>query len=206
MPPTKGCPVLSRPKRCHRITSSVTVRNRRCGQSAHLIRGFSQMPRTHSFPHAGAYPDFPVRRLSKRRGYTSSRPRKSDRNSTTLVSGEDRQSTGSIQIMPTINGVKPAYAHTAPLWISAGRQCLPIPFGRRVQPGERCYRTSGPGTVYVLAVTCRNRSRIHQLNRWTMRLLSKQTAHQFCYAVREWGVPFGRWWPECVPMNLVIGG
>jgi hypothetical protein len=34
----------------------------------HLSRGFSQMPRAHSFAHAGAYPDFPVFRLSNRRG------------------------------------------------------------------------------------------------------------------------------------------
>ena len=38
------------------------------GHSAHLMRGFSQTPRTHSFPQAGAYPDLPVFRLSKRRG------------------------------------------------------------------------------------------------------------------------------------------
>jgi hypothetical protein len=50
------------------MTSSVTGRNRRCGRSAHLIRGFSQIPRTHSFVQAGAYPDLPVFRLSKRRG------------------------------------------------------------------------------------------------------------------------------------------
>ena len=36
------------------MTSSVTGKNRRCWHSAHLIRGFSQMPRTHSFEHAGA--------------------------------------------------------------------------------------------------------------------------------------------------------
>jgi hypothetical protein len=39
---------------CQRITSSVTGRKRRCGHSAHLIRGFSQMPRTHSLAQAGA--------------------------------------------------------------------------------------------------------------------------------------------------------
>jgi predicted nucleic acid-binding protein len=53
-PATNGWPSASRPLRCQRITSSVTGRNRRCGHSAHLIRGFSQMPRTHSFAHAGA--------------------------------------------------------------------------------------------------------------------------------------------------------
>ena len=36
---------------------SVIDRNLRCWQSRHFIRGFSQIPRTHSFPHAGAYPD-----------------------------------------------------------------------------------------------------------------------------------------------------
>lgn len=39
------------------------------------------MPRTHSCAQAGAYPDFPVFRLSNRRAYTSSRPRKSERKS-----------------------------------------------------------------------------------------------------------------------------
>src|SRR3990172_4486412 len=71
------------------MTSSVTGRNRRLGHSAHLIRGFSQMPRTHSFAQAGAYPDLPVFRLSNRRGYTSSRPRKSDRKSAILSADED---------------------------------------------------------------------------------------------------------------------
>lgn len=54
--------------RCQRMTSSVTGRRRRCGQTAHLTWGFSQTPRTHSFAHAGAYPDLPVLRLSNRRG------------------------------------------------------------------------------------------------------------------------------------------
>lgn len=54
--------------RCQRMTSSVTGRKRRCGQTAHLTWGFSQTPRTHSFAHAGAYPDLPVLRLSNRRG------------------------------------------------------------------------------------------------------------------------------------------
>jgi len=53
-PATNGCPAVSRPERCHRMTSSVTGRNRRWGHSAHLIRGFSQRPGTHSFAHAGA--------------------------------------------------------------------------------------------------------------------------------------------------------
>ena len=44
----------SRPDKCHRMASSVTGRKRRCGQTAHLMWGFSQMPRTHSFAHAGA--------------------------------------------------------------------------------------------------------------------------------------------------------
>jgi len=38
---------------------------------------------------AGAYPDFPVLRLSNRRGYTSCRPRKSERNSAIFASDED---------------------------------------------------------------------------------------------------------------------
>ena len=41
---------------------------RRCGHTAHLILGFSQMPGTHSFAHAGTEPDLPVFRLSNRRG------------------------------------------------------------------------------------------------------------------------------------------
>ena len=36
------------------VRASVTARRRRCGHTAHLTRGFSQMPRTHSFAHAGA--------------------------------------------------------------------------------------------------------------------------------------------------------
>src|SRR5262249_25148542 len=78
-PATKGCPSASCPERCQRMTPSVTGRKRLLGHSAHLIRGFSHTPFTHSFAHAGAYPALPVFRLSKRRGYTSSRPRKSDR-------------------------------------------------------------------------------------------------------------------------------
>ena len=75
------------------MTSSVTGRKRRLGHSAHLIRGFSQTPLTHSFAHAGAYPALPVLRLSKRRGYTSSRPRKSDRKIRILSSDDERWST-----------------------------------------------------------------------------------------------------------------
>ncbi len=41
---------------------------------------------------------FLFRRLSKRRGYTSSRPRKRERNSAILASGEERESTGSINV------------------------------------------------------------------------------------------------------------
>ena len=69
------------------MASSVTLKKRRFGQSAHLIRGFSQTPRTHSLAQAGAYPDLPVFRFSNRRGYTSSRPRKSDRNKAILTAG-----------------------------------------------------------------------------------------------------------------------
>jgi hypothetical protein len=50
------------------MTSSVTGRKRLFGQSAHLILGFSQAPRTHSFAQAGWYPERPVFRLSKRTG------------------------------------------------------------------------------------------------------------------------------------------
>jgi len=46
-------PRSSLPERCQRITSSVTARKRRFGQSAHLILGFSQTPRTYSFAQAG---------------------------------------------------------------------------------------------------------------------------------------------------------
>src|SRR5438477_7392730 len=94
-PATKRCPASSHPERCHRITSSVTGRKRRFGHSAHLMRGFSQMPRTHSLAHAGAYPDLPVFRLSNRRAYTSSRPRKRDRKRAILVWEEDAWLTGS---------------------------------------------------------------------------------------------------------------
>src|SRR5579864_7790182 len=59
------------------------------------MRGFSQIPRTHSFAQAGAYPALPLFRLSKRRGYTSSRPRKRDRKSAILTSDRDVPSTES---------------------------------------------------------------------------------------------------------------
>jgi len=76
---------------------------------------FSQMPWT-TRSAAGAYPDFPVRRLSKR---VDRRRRSSEERAkrAILASGEDRQSTGSIQIMPIIaltagsflcQGIRPA--------------------------------------------------------------------------------------------------
>ena len=54
MPMTKLCPWSSLPERCRRMTSGVIGTKARLGQSAHLIRGFSQIPRTHSFAQAGA--------------------------------------------------------------------------------------------------------------------------------------------------------
>ena len=42
------------PPQGQRITSSVTGRNRRLGQTAHLIFGFSHTPGRHSLAHAGA--------------------------------------------------------------------------------------------------------------------------------------------------------
>lgn len=42
------------------MTWSVTGRNAWFGHSPHLTLGFSQMPRTHSFEHAGAYPLLPL--------------------------------------------------------------------------------------------------------------------------------------------------
>ena len=54
-----------------------------------LMRGFSHTPRTHSLAQAGAYPDLPVVRLSNRRGYTSSQPRKSERNRAIFASADD---------------------------------------------------------------------------------------------------------------------
>ena len=45
--------------------------------------------RNHSLAQAGAYPDLPVFRLSNRRGYTSSRPRKSERHSAIVSSDEE---------------------------------------------------------------------------------------------------------------------
>jgi hypothetical protein len=52
-PATKGCPSPSIPDRCHPVTSSVTGRRRRCAHSVHLMRGFSQRPRTHSWAQTG---------------------------------------------------------------------------------------------------------------------------------------------------------
>jgi hypothetical protein len=54
-------------------------------QSARL---FSQWPLTHSFAQAGASPDLPVLRLSNRRGYWSSRPRKRARDKAIFSSGD----------------------------------------------------------------------------------------------------------------------
>jgi hypothetical protein len=71
---------MSRPCKCFLTTSSVTGSNAWFRQSVHLIRGFSQIPRTHSLRHAGAYPVLPVFEFSHLRGKTSSRPRKSERN------------------------------------------------------------------------------------------------------------------------------
>jgi len=71
------------------MTSSVTGRKRRNEQSLHLILGFSQIPRTHSFAHAGEYPTFPVLRLSNLTGYTSVLPRNNDRNNAILISAGD---------------------------------------------------------------------------------------------------------------------
>ena len=87
MPATNGRPRESSPQRCQRMTSSATGRKRWFGQSLHLILGFSQTPRTHSLLQAGWYPARPVFLLSKRRGYTSSRPRKRERNSLIFASG-----------------------------------------------------------------------------------------------------------------------
>ena len=78
-PATNSQPPLSWPDKCQRMASSFSWRNCRCTQSEHLIFGFSQIPRTHSLPHAGEYPALPVLRLTKRRAYTSGRPRKSER-------------------------------------------------------------------------------------------------------------------------------
>jgi hypothetical protein len=51
------------------------------------MRGFSQIPRTHSFPHTGEYPVFPDFALSNLCGYTSSRPRNNERNNAIFSSG-----------------------------------------------------------------------------------------------------------------------
>src|SRR2546430_15923519 len=84
---TKSRPRASRPERCQAITSLVMGRNRRFGQSAHLIRGFSQRPRTHSLAQASAYPALPVLRLSKRRGKKTALPREKERKNTIFSSG-----------------------------------------------------------------------------------------------------------------------
>ena len=74
-----------------------------------------QMSRTHSCAHAGAYPDLPVFRLSKRRGYTSSRPRKSERNSATLSRGDDdwltRGALGFMGATRDLRGGCPSLCH-----------------------------------------------------------------------------------------------
>ena len=76
----------------------------------HLIRGFSHRPLTHSFAQAGWYPDLPVRRLSNRRGYTSSRPRKSERKSAIFSwGGEDRETNnggGALGTMVSLAAIR----------------------------------------------------------------------------------------------------
>ena len=53
-PIVKGLPASSASVKCQRITSSVTGRNCRLGQTAHLISGFSHTPGRHSLALAGA--------------------------------------------------------------------------------------------------------------------------------------------------------
>src|SRR5216683_8167615 len=77
---------MSRPWRWLLTISAVTGTNAWFRQSVHLIRGFSQMPRTHSLRHTGAYPALPVFGFSHLRGKTSSRPRKSERKTVILSS------------------------------------------------------------------------------------------------------------------------
>src|ERR1017187_281131 len=58
------------------MIGSSTGRKAWFGHSEHLVFGLPQRPRTHSFPQAGEYPDFPDLAFSHRRGKTSGRPRK----------------------------------------------------------------------------------------------------------------------------------
>jgi hypothetical protein len=67
-----------------------------------LIRGLSHRPLTHSFAQAGWYPDLPVRRLSNRRGYTSSRPRKGERKSAIFSwDGEACETSNGVGLLGT---------------------------------------------------------------------------------------------------------
>jgi len=68
---------------------AVDVLNSPIISEADVARGASDTAQWVYVAQAGAYPDFPVFRLSNRRGYTSSRPRKSARNSAIFASGED---------------------------------------------------------------------------------------------------------------------
>lgn len=51
------------------------------------MRGFSHTPRNHSFPQTGEYPALPVFADSNRAGYTSARPRNSERKSAIFSAG-----------------------------------------------------------------------------------------------------------------------
>ena len=76
------------------MTASDTCISERLLQSAHLIRGFSQMLGRHSLAHAGAYPDLPLVALSQRTGWTSVRPRNRRRNSATFSAVERVDDSG----------------------------------------------------------------------------------------------------------------
>lgn len=90
---------------------SVTGRNCRWGHSAHLMRGFSQMPAFHSLAQAGAYPVLPDL-PSQRRAYTSGRPRNRRRNRVTFSSIESRDGAAA-----TAGGAA----------AGASRQTMPLP-------------------------------------------------------------------------------
>ena len=124
---TKGWYRSSFPERCQRRTRSLISTNAWWGQSAHLTRGFSQIPLIHSLWQAGEYPVLPLRRFSNRRGNTSIRPLNKDLNNLILSPSEDSFVTVCIQqrLPPTecllsCEKVKEKSCMTSKFWGASG--------------------------------------------------------------------------------------
>src|SRR6266542_6191645 len=113
------------PCRWSRTACSVTGRKAWLGHSPHLTRGFSQMPRTHSFAQTGAYPCRPALALVLSCAYTSSLPRNRLRNNATL-SVDDSGAAGSVSAPEQPSRVSALTVSSSPFRASTRlRACLP---------------------------------------------------------------------------------